>query len=240
MDKKIIRLTESDIHKIVKESVEKVRRLYESDDELEMGTDEEFDAFMQWATTDGSDMFSSAANEYVNNGDESKLYVLSTYYAREVGLNQNVAFNIAKEAAEGIYGFLGGMQVVDTRNANEAISRSMSKKLVRLTESDLHRIVKESVHRILKEHKWDADAWEMPADEYETNPFNGRTEGEFNFIDKTKKMNNRTNANVAQKIHPQTNSNYGSSKVLGHDYNTPEGRKELEKWTNLDKSVYKI
>ena len=92
----------------------------------EMGTDEQFDAFMKWAMTNGSDMFSSAANEYVNGGDESKLYVLSTYYAKEFGLNQSVALNIAKEAAEGIYGFLGGMQIIDTRNANESMNTNMN------------------------------------------------------------------------------------------------------------------
>ena len=92
----------------------------------EMGTDEQFDAFMKWAMTNGSDMFSSAANEYVNGGDESKLYVLSTYYAKEFGLNQSVALNIAKEAAEGIYGFLGDMQIIDTRNANESMNTNMN------------------------------------------------------------------------------------------------------------------
>ena len=92
----------------------------------EIGTDEQFDAFMKWAMTNGSDMFSSAANDYVNGGDESKLYVLSTYYAKEFGLNQSVALNIAKEAAEGIYGFLGGMQIIDTRNANESMNTNMN------------------------------------------------------------------------------------------------------------------
>lgn len=99
---------------------------YTENNTNEIGTDEQFDAFMKWAMTNGSDMFSSAANEYVNGGDESKLYVLSTYYAKEFGLNQSVALNIAKEAAEGIYGFLGGMQIIDTRNANESMNTNMN------------------------------------------------------------------------------------------------------------------
>lgn len=124
--------------------------LKESVNAAEIGTDEEFDAFMNWAMTDGSDMFSSAANEYVNGGNENKLRTLSSRYAKEFGLNQEVAFSIAKEAAEGLYEFLGGMQVVGAKNTNE--TKNMKKKqVIRLTENDLHRIVNESINRILNE-----------------------------------------------------------------------------------------
>ena len=39
----------------------------------------------------------------------------------------------------------------DEHNGNVAESKTMNKKLIRLTESDLHKIVKESVNRVLKE-----------------------------------------------------------------------------------------
>jgi len=39
----------------------------------------------------------------------------------------------------------------DEHNGNVAESKTMNKKLIRLTESDLHKIVKESVKRIMKE-----------------------------------------------------------------------------------------
>ena len=124
--------------------------LKESVNVSEIGTDEEFDAFMNWAMTEGSDMFSSAANEYVNGGNENKLLSVSLRYAKEFGLNQEVAFSIAKEAAEGLYDFLGGMQVVGTNNTNES-KNTKKKQVIRLTESDIHRIVKESVNRMLNE-----------------------------------------------------------------------------------------
>ena len=39
----------------------------------------------------------------------------------------------------------------DEHNGNVAESKTMNKKLIRLTESDLHKIVKESINRVLKE-----------------------------------------------------------------------------------------
>jgi hypothetical protein len=39
----------------------------------------------------------------------------------------------------------------DEHNGNVAESKTMNKKLIRLTESDLHRIIKRSVNKILKE-----------------------------------------------------------------------------------------
>lgn len=163
MSKRIIRLTESDLHRIVKESVNRilkesnyvssgyadkdgrifrnpqnghVKRIKEGfvpsnyyddenlDDSLsdvergypnhwmkEMhGTDEEFDAFMRWAMTDGNDYgFGDAAGEYVNDGDPIRLHNVAMQYARMFKMHPEKAFNIAKEAAEGIYGFVNDM-----------------------------------------------------------------------------------------------------------------------------------
>jgi hypothetical protein len=139
------------------------------------------------------------------------------------------------------------------------------KKRIRLTEGDLHRIVKESVKRVLREMKgddlegqdlydyvdslnlngepdeeWSFDDWEQPEDEYLTNPFDANTVGEYNFAATTKDMNNRTFGRIAQDRHPQVPSDYGAKKVLGYDYNSPDGRAWMKKWNDLDKSVYKI
>lgn len=74
------------------------------------GTDEEFDAFMKWAMTDGNDYgFGDAAGEYVNDGDPTSLHNVAMQYARMFKMHPEKAFNIAKEAAEGIYGFAKDM-----------------------------------------------------------------------------------------------------------------------------------
>lgn len=108
--KRRIRLTESDLHRIVRESVERVlMEDFESDSEMQ-GTDEEFDAFMSWAMTDGNDYgFGDAAGEYVNDGNATKLYMVAIQYSRMFKMPPEKAFNMAKEAAEGVYGFLGDM-----------------------------------------------------------------------------------------------------------------------------------
>ena len=53
-------------------------------------------------------------------------------------------------AAEGLYEFLGGMQVVGTKNINET-KNMKNRQVIKLTESDLHRIVKRSVNKVLRE-----------------------------------------------------------------------------------------
>ena len=74
------------------------------------GTDEEFDAFMKWAMTDGNDYgFGDAAGEYVNDGDPIRLHNVAMQYARMFKMHPEKAFNMAKEAAEGIYGFANDM-----------------------------------------------------------------------------------------------------------------------------------
>ena len=110
MSKRIIRLTESDLHRIVKESVNRILKENDYDDDEMHGTDEEFDAFMRWAMTDGNDYgFGDAAGEYVNDGNPTRLYNVAMQYARMFKMHPEKAFNIAKEAAEGIYGFVNDM-----------------------------------------------------------------------------------------------------------------------------------
>ena len=117
--KRLIRITESDLHRMVKESVYKILK---EDDNMN-GTDEEFDAFMKWAMTDGNDYgFGDAAGEYVSDGDPSKLYMIAMTYGKMVGMNPEIVFNIAKEAAEGIYGFMGniGDNTIDLTNMGDS------------------------------------------------------------------------------------------------------------------------
>jgi hypothetical protein len=83
------------------------------------GTDEEFDAFMKWAMTDGNDYgFGDAAGEYVNDGDPIRLHNVAMQYARMFKMHPEKAFNIAKEVAEGIYGFANdmGSNAIDLTN----------------------------------------------------------------------------------------------------------------------------
>jgi len=106
------------IKKIIRESIQKV--IFENDEMC--GTDEEFNAFMNWAMTKGNDYgFGEAAGDYVNGGDSSKLYMIAMQYGKKVGINPEIVFNMAKEAAEGIYEFMGNKfkNPVDTRNMTQ-------------------------------------------------------------------------------------------------------------------------
>ena len=96
----------------VDDSLSDVERGYPNHWMKEMhGTDEEFDAFMRWAMTDGNDYgFGDAAGEYVNDGEQMKLHNVAMQYARTFKIHPEKAFNMAKEAAEGIYGFANDMR----------------------------------------------------------------------------------------------------------------------------------
>ena len=106
------------IKKIIRESIQKV--IFENDEMC--GTDEQFNAFMKWSMTDGNDYgFGDAAEKYVNDGDSSKLYMIAMQYGKQTGINPEIVFNMAKEAAEGIYGFAGDIfsNPIDTRDMEE-------------------------------------------------------------------------------------------------------------------------
>lgn len=111
------------------------------------GTDQEFDAFMTWALTKGGDVFSDAADEYVYDGNEDALRSVALHYAEKTGLDEEVAFNLAKEAAEGLHDFVGGFQFHGPTNE----SRYVKKNAMKLTESKLRRIVHEAVESVLCE-----------------------------------------------------------------------------------------
>lgn len=106
------------IKKIIRESIQKV--IFENDEMC--GTDEQFNAFMKWSMTDGNDYgFGDAAEKYVNDGDSSKLYMIAMQYGKQTGINPEIVFNMAKEAAEGIYGFADDIfgNAIDTRDMEE-------------------------------------------------------------------------------------------------------------------------
>ena len=121
------------IKKIIRESIQKV--IFENDEMC--GTDEQFNAFMKWSMTDGNDYgfgdaaekyvndklndFGEAAGDYVNGGDSSKLYMIAMQYGKQTGINPEIVFNMAKEAAEGIYGFADDIfgNAIDTRDMEE-------------------------------------------------------------------------------------------------------------------------
>jgi hypothetical protein len=106
------------IKKIIRESIQKV--IFENDEMC--GTDEQFDAFMRWAMTDGNDYgFGDAAEKYTNDEDPSGLYMIAMQYGKQTGINPEIVFNMAKEAAEGIYGFAGDIfsNPIDTRDMEE-------------------------------------------------------------------------------------------------------------------------
>ena len=106
MSKRQIKISESKLHRIIMESVSKI--LFEEDDMN--GSDEEFNDFMSWAMTDGNDYgFGDAAGKYVNDGDGSDLYMIAMQYAEKNGMNPELVFNLAKEVAEGVYGFADDM-----------------------------------------------------------------------------------------------------------------------------------
>lgn len=98
-----IKLTETQLNKIISESIKKALN--------ELATDEQFDEFMKWAMTEGNELFDDAAYAY-DYGDDRKLHDLAIKYSQQFGVDENTAFDMAKEAAEGIY------QFIDTAFAN--------------------------------------------------------------------------------------------------------------------------
>ena len=130
-----INLSSSYLHKVITESIQKLIResyvpsnYYDDEDvddslsdeergypnhwmKVMHGTDEEFNAFMKWAMTEGNDYgFGDAAGEYVKDGEQMKLHNVAMKYAIKFKVHPEKAFNMAKEAAKGIYGIANGMR----------------------------------------------------------------------------------------------------------------------------------
>jgi hypothetical protein len=137
MNKKLIRLTESDLHKIVKESVGKIIN--------EIGD-----------TPKGQEMLGRTAERAYQraqrtSGADKKRYMRTYDDAYKTGgKSSNKHLGGSREH------FDNGRDYeyekwADEHNGNVAESKTMNKKLIRLTESDLHKIVKESVNKIINE-----------------------------------------------------------------------------------------
>ena len=170
MNKKLIRLTESDLHKIVKKSLK--RALSETADH-NMAVDDKkyFDSDESWKAKkyqDERDKFLTNPN-YVGT---PSLYDPMNYKEvedfvddEEDGTYKRWMDEIGYEGAtnnDSVYNIKGDFHKLANKQREHLLnqqtkpwlhneSKNMNKKLVRLTESDIHRIVKESVNKILNE-----------------------------------------------------------------------------------------
>lgn len=167
--KQIVRLTESDLHGIVKESLK--RALSETADH-NMAVDDKkyFDSDESWKAKkyqDERDKFLTNPN-YVGT---PSLYDPMNYKEvedfvddEEDGTYKRWMDEIGYEGAtnnDSIYNIKGDFHKLANKQREHLLnqqtkpwlhneSKNMNKKLVRLTESDIHRIVKESVNKILR------------------------------------------------------------------------------------------
>ena len=132
MNKKLIKLTEIDLHRIVKESAQKI--LNEIGD-----TPRGQFALGAVAARAGHRMFNSKSDrerDYWNNVEN---------HAAEIGHN-----NVNPEWDDETEYFDNGIDYWQD-NMRQYESKNTNNDLIRLTESDLHKIVKESVNKILNE-----------------------------------------------------------------------------------------
>ena len=163
MNKKQIRLTESDLKQIVKESVNKILKESEGLDatpyletnEFNRGfnpsQDKNDEINASWYAIDQeygtpdidfNDPYCSAANKlvYRDNGMTNGIYPLDDLS------NPNVIDD------DNYRSFWSYNDKISPEYFRKNESKNINKKLIRLTEQDLHRIVKESVEKIIKEH----------------------------------------------------------------------------------------
>ena len=150
MNKKQIRLTESDLKQIVKESV---NRIVKESDELDANDwkarylrDAHYPIDMKdienkasWETFDDNVNSLYGQRGCYNDDYASQAYAddpFSDFYGLE---NKNT------------YDLKGYLAKRKLNKLAKNESKNMNKKLIRLTESDLHKIVKESVNRVLNE-----------------------------------------------------------------------------------------
>ena len=162
MNKKQIRLTESDLKQIVKESVNKILKESEGLNAMPYLNTNEFDRGFNpsqdkndeinasWEAIDQeygtpdidfNDPYRSDANKlvYRDNGMTNGIYPLDDLS------NPNVIDD------DNYRSFWSYNDKISPKYFRKNESKNMNKRLIRLTESDLHRIVKESVNRILSE-----------------------------------------------------------------------------------------
>ena len=170
MNKKMIRLTEGDLRKIVKESLK--RALSETADH-NMAVDDKnyFDSDESWKAK----KYQDERDKYLTNPNyvgTPSLYDPMNYKEvedfvddEEDGTYKRWMDEIGYEGAtnnDSIYNIKGDFHKLANKQREHLLnqqtkpwlhneSKNMNKKLVRLTESDIHRIVKESVNKILNE-----------------------------------------------------------------------------------------
>ena len=162
MNKKQIRLTESDLKQIVKESVNKILKESEGlnatpylntnefDRGFNLSQDKNDEINASWEAIDQeygtpdidfNDPYCSDANKlvYRDNGMTNGIYPLDDLS------NPNVIDD------DNYRSFWSYNDKISPEYFRKNESKNMNKKLIRLTESDLHRIVKESVNRVIRE-----------------------------------------------------------------------------------------
>ena len=164
MKKNRIRLTESQLHKLIKESVKSFIKegghLTWKDDDGRMHTNSQdnwygiegatFVSHGEWS--DGEIYFDYEGEQYVINANDAEEWLWDDFkeYCEENNLNPDehsddeIWYNFARNEGYDVLLNLGPY--------NESYEMNESKKRkVRLTESQLHRIIKESVDDMLKE-----------------------------------------------------------------------------------------
>ena len=170
MNKNRIRLTESQLHNLIKKSVKSFinegGHLTWKDDDGRMHTNSQdnwygiegatFVSHGEWS--DGEIYFDYEGEQYVINANDAEEWLWNDFkdYCEENNLNPDehsddeIWYNFARNEGYDVLLNLGPY--------NESYEMNESKKhKVRLAESDLHNVIKESVKRILNE-------WEDPND----------------------------------------------------------------------------
>ncbi len=168
MNKKLIRLTESDLHSIVKKSLKRVlsetedynidRKYFDNDESWKAKKyQDERDKYLTNPNYVGTPSFYDPTNyqeveQFVDDEEDGSYKEWMDEIGYEGVTNNDSIYNI-----KGNFSDLANKQREHLLNRqtkpwlhNE--SKNMNKKLIRLTESDLHSIVKESVNRILNEY----------------------------------------------------------------------------------------
>ena len=164
MKKNRIRLTESQLHKLIKESVKSFinegGHLTWKDDDCRMHTNSQDNWYgIEGATfvshgawSDGEIYFDYEGEQYVINANDAEEWLWNDFkeYCEENNLNPDehsddeIWYNFARNEGYDVLLNLGPY--------NESYEMNESKKRkVRLTESQLHRVIKESVIKALKE-----------------------------------------------------------------------------------------
>ena len=165
MNKNRIRLTESQLHNLIKKSVKSFinegGHLTWKDDDGRMHTNSQdnwygiegatFVSHGEWS--DGEIYFDYEGEQYVINANDAEEWLWNDFkeYCEENNLNPDehsddeIWYNFARNEGYDVLLNLGPY--------NESYEMNESKKRkVRLTESQLHRVIKESVKRLLKEN----------------------------------------------------------------------------------------